>query len=170
MPTQALGRDGGVVLGAGMLVQTDEGSGVDVANTGYQVSPEQLQLAASQVERGAAKIKVAVDDVMRIIDGISSDWSGTAQQQFAALCMSWARSANELEKSVVGISTLMKNAADAYQQAEAQVSRLFGHDAIDGGEPAGIDAAVPASPFSGLGPRPRDDQHVASPASDAQAS
>ncbi len=133
-----------------------------MANSGFQVSPEQLHLAASQVERGAAKIKAAVDDVMRIIDGMASDWSGNAQQQFSALCMSWARSANELEKSVIGISTLMKNAADAYQQAEAQVSRLFGHEPGDGGDIPSLDTAgapaPAASPFSGLGPRPRDDK------------
>lgn len=150
--------------------RNQEGSGFDVANTGYQVSPEQLQLAASQVERGAAKIKAAVDDVMRIIDGMSSDWSGSAQQQFSALCMSWARSANELEKSVVGISTLMKNAADAYQQAEAQVARLFGHDSVDGDDGSAADRSVPASPFSGLGPRPREDRQVAASTTDAQAS
>ena len=130
-----------------------------MANNGFQVSPEQLQLAASQVERGAAKIKAAVDDVMQVIDGIATDWSGNAQQQFSALCMSWSRSANELEKSVIGISTLMKNAADAYQQAEAQIARLFGNDAGDAGAASSADAqAAPgARPFSGLGPRPREE-------------
>jgi WXG100 family type VII secretion target len=129
-----------------------------VANTGFQVSPEQLQLAASQVERGAAKIKTAVDDVMRIIDGIASDWTGSAQEQFSNLCASWSRSANELEKSILGIATLMSNAADAYRQAESQVSKLFGADG--GAGASGDDSAPAASPFSGLGPRPRDDKAV----------
>ncbi len=129
-----------------------------MANSGYQVSPEQLHLAASQVERGAAKIKSAVDDVMRIIDGMATEWSGNAQQQFSALCMSWARSANELEKSVIGISTLMQNAAEAYQQAEAQVARLFGHEANDASAADAPLAPPSGSPFSGLGPRPLDDK------------
>lgn len=140
-----------------------------MANTGYQVSPEQLQLAASQVERGAAKIKAAVDDVMGIIDAIASDWSGTAQQQFSSLCQSWANSANELDRSVIAIATLMKNAAEAYQQAENQVSRLFEPDAIaTGGGPAADTTATSSStpnpqakPFGGLGPRPRGDHQTA---------
>lgn len=137
-----------------------------MANTGYQVSPEQLQLAASQVERGAAKIKTAVDDVMRIIEGIATDWTGGAQQQFANLCASWSRSANELEKSILGIATLMTNAADAYRQAEAQVSKLFGSE----GGSADAEAAAPsASPFSGLGPRPREDKAVGASTGDAQS-
>ena len=150
---------------------SDEGSGFDVANTGYQVSPEQLQLAASQVERGAAKIKAAVDDVMRVIDAIASDWSGGAQQQFSSLCQSWANSANELDKSVIGIATLMKNAAEAYEEAEAQVSRLFDRDAVALVTTPAADAAssptpapVPSTgskPFGGLGPRPRGDHQTA---------
>lgn len=137
-----------------------------MANTGFQVSPEQLQLAASQVERGAAKIKTAVDDVMRIIDGIAADWAGGAQQQFANLCASWSRSANELEKSILGIATLMTNASDAYRQAEAQVSKLFGSEAAPS-EAAG--PAPAASPFSGLGPRPREDEKTVGASADAQA-
>lgn len=142
-----------------------------MANSGYQVSPEQLQLSASQVERGAAKIKTAVDDVMRIIEGIATDWTGGAQQQFANLCASWSRSANELERSILGIATLMTSAADAYRQAEAQVTKLFGSE---GGTPEGgageAPAAAPAaSPFSGLGPRPRDDKAVGASAGDTQA-
>lgn len=139
-----------------------------MANTGFQVSPEQLQLAASQVERGAAKIKTAVDDVMRIIDGIASDWTGSAQEQFSNLCASWSRSANELEKSILGIATLMSNAADAYRQAESQVSKLFGTDGSDGSGGASGDAGVPAaSPFSGLGPRPREDKVVGASADES---
>lgn len=140
-----------------------------MASSGYQVSPEQLQLAASQVERGAAKIKAAVDDVMRIIDGIAAEWSGTAQQQFTNLCSGWARSAEELQKSILGIATLMTNAADAYRQAEAQVAKLFGEDdgAVGGAAPSAPAAA--ASPFGGLGPRPRDDKPVASTAGGAPA-
>ncbi len=129
-----------------------------MANSGYQVSPEQLQLAASQVERGAAKIKTAVDDVMRIIDGIAAEWSGSAQQQFANLCSSWARSAEELEKSILGIATLMTNAADAYRQAEAQVAKLFGEENLGATASAGQPAGPAASPFSGLGPRPREEK------------
>jgi len=141
-----------------------------VANSGYQVSPEQLQLAASQVERGAAKIKTAVDDVMRIIDGIAAEWSGSAQQQFSNLCSSWARSAEELEKSILGIATLMNNAADAYRQAEAQVAKLFGEEHVAAAATAATTGAAPAaSPFSGLGPRPRDDKPVGTPTSGAPA-
>lgn len=128
-----------------------------MANSGYQVSPEQLQLAASQVERGAAKIKTAVDDVMRIIDGIAAEWTGGAQQQFANLCASWSRSAGELEKSILGIATLMANAADAYRQAEAQVAKLFGDD---GAAETGSEAPASGSPFSSLGPRPREERAV----------
>lgn len=133
-----------------------------MANSGYQVSPEQLQLAASQVERGAAKIKTAVDDVMRIIDGIASEWTGGAQQQFANLCASWSKSANELEKSILGIATLMTNASEAYRQAEAQVTKLFGTEGAEAGE-----SAPAASPFSGLGPRPRDDRAVGASAGES---
>lgn len=136
-----------------------------MANSGYQVSPEQLQLAASQVERGAAKIKTAVDDVMRIIDGISADWTGGAQQQFSNLCSSWSRSANELEKSILGIATLMNNAADAYRQAEAQVAKLFGTEEAVGDD----SSSASSSPFSGLGPRPREDKAVGVSAADTQS-
>jgi WXG100 family type VII secretion target len=138
------------------------GKEAGVANSGYQVSPEQLELAATQVERGAAKVKAAVEDVLRIIDGVSQQWSGTAQKQFAALCNSWAANASELDRSILTIATLLKNAASAYEQAENQVARLFGQSESAGqpalGEPEPHEAPtapVPQAPFSGIGLRPR---------------
>ncbi|MFC0081696.1 WXG100 family type VII secretion target [Aciditerrimonas ferrireducens] len=134
-----------------------------MANSGYQVSPEQLELAATQVERGAAKVKAAVEDVLRIIEGVSAQWSGTAQKQFAALCSSWAANASELDRSILTIATLLKNAAAAYEQAEAQVARLFGQpessaaSRAEANGPEAPTAPVPPTPapFQGIGLRPR---------------
>lgn|GEM_PF-4292042 len=102
----------------------------------YQVSPERLQVAAGQVEQGATQIKSAVADVVRVIEGISADWTGAGYQQFSGLCMKWERAAAEMQKSISGIASLLQNAAIAYQQVEAEVARLFGGE-------------VPASPAFG---------------------
>ena len=97
--------------------------------TRYQVSPDRLQVAAGQVEQGATQIKSAVAEVVRVIEGISADWTGAGYQQFSGLCMKWERAAAEMQKSISGIASLLQNAAIAYQQVESEVSRLFGGDA-----------------------------------------
>ena len=103
--------------------------------TRYQVSPERLQAAAGQVEQGAVQIKSAVAEVVRVIEGISADWTGAGYQQFSGLCMKWERAAAEMQKSISGIASLLQNAATAYQQVEQEVARLFGGEAAGGAVP-----------------------------------
>ncbi|HUC38324.1 MAG TPA: WXG100 family type VII secretion target [Acidimicrobiales bacterium] len=98
----------------------------------YQVSPERLQSASGQVEQGATQIKSAVAEVVRVIEGISADWTGAGYQQFSGLCMKWERAAAEMQKSISGIASLLQNAAIAYQQVEQEVARLFGGDITNG--------------------------------------
>jgi WXG100 family type VII secretion target len=109
--------------------------------TRYQVSPERLQAAAGQVEQGAVQIKSAVAEVVRVIEGISADWTGAGYQQFSGLCMKWERAAAEMQKSISGIASLLQNAATAYQQVEQEVARLFGGE-------------TPGGPGPGPGPGP----------------
>lgn len=86
-------------------------------------------MAAGQVEQGATQIKSAVAEVVRVIEGISADWTGAGYQQFSGLCMKWERAAAEMQKSISGIASLLQNAAIAYQQVEHEVARLFGGEA-----------------------------------------
>ena len=109
--------------------QASERGHVPNTPTRYQVSPDRLQVAAGQVEQGATQIKSAVAEVVRVIEGISADWTGAGYQQFSGLCMKWERAAAEMQKSISGIASLLQNAAVAYQQVEAEVARLFGGDA-----------------------------------------
>jgi len=130
----------------------------------YQVSPERLQVAAGQVEQGATQIKSAVAEVVRVIEGISADWTGAGYQQFSGLCMKWERAAAEMQKSISGIASLLQNAAIAYQQVEQEVARLFGGEApsssgssasegsgSSGGSPAPAESGASRGP--GLAPR-----------------
>jgi WXG100 family type VII secretion target len=109
-------------------------------STRYQVSPERLQAAAGQVEQGAVQIKAAVSEVVRVVEGVSADWTGAGYQQFSGLCSKWERAAAEMQKSISGIASLLQNAATAYQQVEQEVARLFG------GEAAGGAVSQPAVP------------------------
>lgn len=86
-------------------------------------------MAAGQVEQGANQIKAAVAEVVRVIEGVSADWTGAGYQQFSGLCMKWERAAAEMQKSISGIASLLQNAAIAYQQVEQEVARLFGGEA-----------------------------------------
>jgi 6 kDa early secretory antigenic target len=109
----------------------------DSTSTRYQVSPERMQQAAAQVEQGATQIRAAVGEVVRVIEGVSADWTGTGYQQFSGLCMKWERAAAEMQKSISGIASLLHNAAIAYQQVEQEVARLFGGDASSSAGPRG---------------------------------
>jgi WXG100 family type VII secretion target len=111
------------------------------SSTRYQVSPDRLQAAAGQVEQGANQIKAAVAEVVRVIEGISSDWTGAGYQQFSGLCMKWERAAAEMQKSISGIASLLQNAAIAYQQVEQEVARLFGGEFPSSNSPATVGTA-----------------------------
>lgn len=126
--------------------------------TRYQVSPDRLQVAAGQVEQGATQIKAAVAEVVRVIEGISADWTGAGYQQFSGLCMKWERAAAEMQKSISGIASLLQNAAIAYQQVESEVSRLFGGE-VPASHPSGASSGgspetKPAEGGASLGSSP----------------
>ena len=119
-------------------------------STRYQVSPERLQAAAGQVEQGAVQIKAAVSEVVRVVEGVSTDWTGAGYQQFSGLCSKWERAAAEMQKSISGIASLLQNAATAYQQVEQEVARLFGGETAGGAvsQPAVAGARPPEAPAS----------------------
>lgn len=112
----------------------------DTTTARYQVSPDRLQVAAGQVEQGSNQIKSAVAEVVRVIEGISADWTGAGYQQFSGLCTKWERAAAEMQKSISGIASLLQNAAIAYQQVEQEVARLFGGETQSGAPQAGANS------------------------------
>jgi|GEM_PF-5532237 len=98
----------------------------NVPDTTFTIAPDGLHRAAGDVDRAAAELRRALDEIVGAFDEVAGSWSGTAQQWFANACIAWERSANELYASALAMAAQLRLAASAYEQAEADVARMFG--------------------------------------------
>ena len=56
---------------------------------------------------------------------ISGTWTGQAQDRFQALYDEWNRSAQGLQQALAGISQLLSQAGQSYDEAERRIAGSF---------------------------------------------
>ena len=94
--------------------------------SGIRVTPEQLQTLSGQVARGSSEIEGQLRGLGSTVAPLAGgDWAGQAQQRFTTLWEEWQRSAHGLKHALDGISQLMSQAGQSYEQAEQQIAASF---------------------------------------------
>jgi WXG100 family type VII secretion target len=93
--------------------------------SGIKVTPEQLQTLSGRVRSGAGGIDGELHSLASSLAPLGGDWAGQAQAQFQALWADWQRNAKGLNEALLGISTLLQHAGQAYQNAEDAVASSF---------------------------------------------
>jgi WXG100 family type VII secretion target len=89
-----------------------------------KVTAEELQSVAGQLTSTASAIGGENTRAIGLVNGlVGQGWQGAASSQFDALFTQWKDSAQKLIESLDGISTLMNNAAVAYSDTEASITR-----------------------------------------------
>ena len=93
--------------------------------SGIRVTPEQLAGTAGQVSGGAAKIAGELQTLAAQVAPLAGDWSGVAQVRFEGLWAEWQRSARGLNEALTGVSQLLAQAGQHYEDAESAIAASF---------------------------------------------
>jgi WXG100 family type VII secretion target len=89
------------------------------------VTPQMLIDTSRAVAAKAGEIDGSLSNLASHVQTLTADWQGQAQGRFTALYEQWQTSAGQLHEALLGISRLLNTAGIAYDDSEAQISRMF---------------------------------------------
>src|SRR3954452_20788056 len=94
---------------------------MEVSMTAFRVTPAELMSLSQQVHGTAGSIESELAGLRSRVLPISGTWTGQAQDRFQALCDEWNRSAQGLQQALAGISQLLAQAGQSYDEAERRI-------------------------------------------------
>ena len=96
--------------------------------TAFRVTPAELMGLSQQVNGTAGSIESELAGLRARVLPISASWTGAAQDRFQSLYDEWSRSALALQQALGGISALLGQAGQEYDEAERRIAGSFaGH-------------------------------------------
>lgn len=93
--------------------------------TAFRVTPAELIELSRQVHGVAGSIESELGALRGRVAPIGSTWSGQAHERFATLYEEWSRSAQGLQQALAGISQLLSQAGQSYDEAERRIAGSF---------------------------------------------
>jgi len=93
--------------------------------TAFRVTPAELLGLSQQVQGTSAQIEAELGGLRSRVLPISSTWSGQAQERFQVLYEEWNRNAQGLQQALGGISQLLSQAGQSYDEAERRIAGSF---------------------------------------------
>ncbi|MBO1752211.1 WXG100 family type VII secretion target [Actinotalea sp. BY-33] len=91
----------------------------------YEVDSTQVAEASAAAHRSMAVIRTEVGALMRYLTDLQGAWRGAAASAFGGSITTWAATERQVEASLDEIAVALGTAAQAYDEAEHQASRLF---------------------------------------------
>jgi early secretory antigenic target protein ESAT-6 len=85
-----------------------------------------VQAAAGDIDSTAQQIDARLDDLHRQIENLNAIWEGSASEGFQAKKRDWETAAKDLQQALAQIGAAVGVAHEAYMQAEARNSSLWG--------------------------------------------
>ncbi len=93
--------------------------------TAFRVTPAELISLSQQVKTTAGQVESELASLRSRVLPISATWSGQAQERFQLLYEEWNRSAQGLQQALAGISALLGQAGQTYDEAERRIAGSF---------------------------------------------
>lgn len=93
--------------------------------TAFRVTPAELLALSGQVNGTAGQIEGELASLRAAVLPISGTWAGQAQDRFQLLYDEWNRSAQGLQQALAGISALLSQAGQGYDDAERRIASSF---------------------------------------------
>jgi WXG100 family type VII secretion target len=93
--------------------------------TAFRVTPAELLQLSQQVHGTSGQIEAELGGLRSRVLPISGTWSGQAQDRFQVLYEEWNRSAQGLQQALAGISQLLAQAGQSYDEAERRIAGSF---------------------------------------------
>ena len=93
--------------------------------TAFRVTPAELLSLSQQVNGTSGSIESELAGLRSKVLPISGTWGGAAQERFQQLYEDWNRNANGLQQALAGISQLLSQAGQSYDEAERRIAGSF---------------------------------------------
>jgi len=93
--------------------------------TAFRVTPAELLGLSQQVNGTAGSIESELGTLRSRVLPISGTWTGQAQDRFQGLYDEWNRNAHGLQQALAGISQLLGQAGQSYDEAERRIAGSF---------------------------------------------
>lgn len=91
----------------------------------YEVDSAQVAQAGAAAGNSVAVIRSEVAAMLRHLTDLQAGWRGGAATAFAGLLTDWSATQRQVEANLDRITAALSAAAQHYQDAEQQASRLF---------------------------------------------
>jgi WXG100 family type VII secretion target len=93
--------------------------------TAFRVTPAELLSLSQQVNGTSGNIESELGSLRSRVLPISGTWGGAAQERFQQLYEDWNRNANGLQQALAGISQLLSQAGQGYDDTERRIAGMF---------------------------------------------
>jgi WXG100 family type VII secretion target len=93
--------------------------------TQYNVDAAQVANASRLTAQSAETVRAEVAAMMGHLTALESSWQGGAASSFAGLLQQWRSAQVQVESALDNITVALGQAAQQYQSAEDNASRLF---------------------------------------------
>ena len=123
--TEAVDNSAAVDADFRRFVGTEDDTPMEVSMTAFRVPPAELMGLSQQVHATAGSIESELAGLRSRVLPISGTWTGQAQDRFQALYDEWNRSAQGLQQALAGISQLLSQAGQSYDEAERRIAGSF---------------------------------------------
>ncbi len=91
----------------------------------YEVDSDQVARASSAASSSVAAIRTEVAALLRHLTDLQAGWHGGAASAFAGVLADWTTTQRRVEESLDHITAALGAAAQHYDAAEQQATRLF---------------------------------------------
>ena len=91
----------------------------------YEVDSEQVAHASSAAAASVTAIRTEVGALLRHLTDLQAGWRGGAATAFAGVLGDWTATQRRVEESLDQITAALAAAAQQYDAAEQQATRLF---------------------------------------------
>ena len=91
-----------------------------------RVTPEDLRAVSSNLNTGADSINEQLGQMRNQVQGlVDGQWEGAASQSFRDMYEKWNTSAANLHEALMGISNLLGDTGNVYDQTEQDLANRF---------------------------------------------
>lgn len=90
-----------------------------------KAEPEAIHTIADQVEAESTAIGETLSGFTADTRALAAGWTGAAHDAFAGAAATWHRDMTTRNEMLDALAQAMRTAADAYEQADAAVARIW---------------------------------------------
>jgi WXG100 family type VII secretion target len=92
----------------------------------FKVTSTDLSALGNRVAQGSEETQTLLSNLAGQVEALTGVWDGQAASNFQGLYREWQQGASQVKEAMDGISQFLVQAAQTYEQTEAQIAQAAG--------------------------------------------